>query len=334
MRLIGLAVILAPYLILAPYAAEGQPAGKTARVGVLWFGASPRPAERARSEFAAAMRERGWVEGQNLAILHLFSESTDQLHAFAAELEQLRFDVIVASSGGMADIARREARNTPIVIHASGFDLVRRGLVANLARPGGNITGSQNLQSDTHGKRLQLLRECVPKLSRVAFLRESVTLTDVEAEARQEREYVDTAGPLGLEVHVFRAARPEDFPALFREMARKGTRGVSVTATPFMFVHRTQIADLAAKHRIATIHMHSAYVDAGGLMSYGSKDSAKTSWRRTASYVDRILKGAKPGDLPIEQPTEFELVINLKTAKALGLTIPQPVLAHADDLIQ
>ena len=176
MRVIGLAVFLAVSLTLAPLAAEGQPqSGKIARVGLLWFGPSPSTEQIGTGAFAAAMRERSWVEGQNLMILRRYHESIDQLRAFAAELELLQVDAIVVGSADMAAIARREAKNTPIVIHSGGLDFVRTGLVASLARPGGNITGTQNLQSDTFGKRLQILKEVVPNLSRVAWLGEDVT---------------------------------------------------------------------------------------------------------------------------------------------------------------
>lgn len=331
----ALAIALALGVLVAPLAAEAQQTRKVARVGFLAFGPSPSQEQIAQSPFVAAMRERGWVEGQNLVIERRFGESADQLHASAAELGRLKVDVLVVQSAGLATIAGLEAKNTPIVINASGLDLVRIGLVASLSRPGGNITGSQILQDDLFGKRLQLLKELVPNLSRVASLDESVTtsedLMSKERARRQERDPV-AARSLGLELHFYTAARSEDFPALFGDMVKKGDRGLTVLATPFIVLHRKQIIDLAARHRIPASYSSTQFVEAGGLMSYGADRSVRI--RRTALFVDNILKGAKPGDLPIEQSTKFELAINLKTAKALGLTIPRSLLLQADHVVE
>ena len=326
---------LAGGLLTAPLAAEAQQAGKIARVGIFWFGPFPSPEQIAQSPLAAALKELGWVEGQNLVLERRNGESSEQLHAAAAELGRLKVDVLVVPSAGLATIARLEAKNTPIVIVTSGTDLVRMGLVASLARPGGNITGSQVLQDDLFGKRLQLLKELVPRLSRVAFLNELVTLSeDLSDKERARRRQQDpiTARSLGLELHLYNAARPDDFPSLFGEMSQKRDQGLVVEGTPFMIAHRKQIIDLAARHRIAAIYNSRFYVEPGGLVSYGADGSALT--RRTATFVDKILKGANPGDLPIEQATKFELVINAKTAQALGLTIPQSLLSRADQVIQ
>jgi ABC-type uncharacterized transport system substrate-binding protein len=309
-------------LLAGPLAAEAQQAGKVARVGFLGIGPFPSPQEIAQSPFVVAMKERGWVEGQNLIVERRFGQSTDQLHEFAAELGRLKVDVLVVISGAHAAIARREAKDTAIVVVGSGADLVRMGLVASLARPGGHVTGSQVLQTDLFGKHLELLRELVPNLSRVALLREGVPVDPAPTEA---------ARSLGVELHVFRAVRPEDFPVLFDDMVKKGDRGLIVWATPFLYAHRKQINDLTTTHRIPAVYSLKAWVEAGGLMSYGAKNPL--AWRRTAAFVDKILKGAKPGDLPVEQSTEFEMVINLKTAKALGLTIPPSLLRRADQII-
>jgi putative ABC transport system substrate-binding protein len=284
---------------------------------------------------AAALKELGWIEGQNLVLERRNGETSEQLHAAAAELGRLKVDVVVVPSAGLATIAHLEAKGTPIVIVTSGTDLVRMGLVASLARPGGNITGSQVLQDDLFGKRLQLLKELVPRLSRVAFLNELVTLSEELSEkerARRQQQDPTTARSLGLELHLYVATRPDEFPSLFGEMAKRRDQGVVVEGTPLMIMHRKQITDLAAKHRIAAIYNSRFYVESGGLVSYGADGSVLT--RRTASFVDKILKGANPGDLPVEQATKFELVINAKTAQALGLAIPQSLLSRADQVIQ
>jgi len=322
-------------LLAGPLAVQAQPTGKIARVGIFWFGPLPSPQQIAQSPLAAALKKLGWVEGQNLVLERRNGESSEQLHAAAAELGRLKVDVLVVPSAGLATIARLEAKNTPIVVVTSGTDLVRMGLATSLARPGGNITGSQVLQDDLFGKRLQLLKELVPRLSRVAFLNELITLSeDLSDKERARRGQQDpiTARSLGLELHLYNAARPDDFPSLIGEMAKRGDQGLVVEGTPLMIAHRKEVIDLAAKHRIAAIYNSKFYVDSGGLVSYGADGSALT--RRTASFVDKILKGANPGDLPIEQATKFELVINLKTAKALGLTIPQSMLSRADQVIQ
>jgi len=328
--------VIAGGLLAAPLAAEAQEykAGKGARVGVLDFGRVPSPEEIAKEPFSKAMREVGWVEGQNIVIERRYGESADQLHASAVELVRLKVDVLVVPSCGLAKIVQGETRTLPIVVYACGFDLVTAGLVASLARPGGNITGSQVLGADLIGKRLQLLKELVPNLSRVATLGDRVTTIEVNTTARNSY-YVATdvaARTLGIERDSFVVLRPEDFPAVFRGMIEKGDRGLLLWSAPFISAHRKQILGLAATHRIAVIYENKSWVEAGGLMSYGT--SSLALWHRAAAYVDKILKGAKPADLPVEQPTKFELVINLKTAKALGLTIPPSLLQRADEVIQ
>jgi putative tryptophan/tyrosine transport system substrate-binding protein len=327
--------VLAFGLLIAPLAAGAQQARKIARVGFLGVGPPPSQEQIAQSPFVLAMRERGWVAGQNLVIERRYGESTDQLHVFATELGRLKVDVLVVASAGLATIARLEAKDTPIVIMASGDDLVRIGLVASLARPGGNITGSQILQDDLFEKRLQLLKELVPNLSRVAFLDENVTrsepLYSKERARRQQRDPA-AARSLGLELHSYITTRSEDFPALFGDMIKKGDHGLIVEATPFNTVNRRQIIDLAARHRIPAVFTFRIWMEAGGLMSYGADPSSFAP--RAASLVDKILKGAKAGDLPIEQSTKFELGINLKTAKVLGLTIPPALLLRADHVIE
>src|SRR5262245_56835941 len=259
-------------LLASPLAAEAQQAGKIARVGFLWSGPAPSPEQIAQAPFTVAMRERGWVEGKNLVVERRFGDSASQMLALVAELGRLKVDVLVVFSAGTAAMALRETRDTPIVIFSAGYDLVRAGLVASLARPGGNVTGTQDLQADTFSKRLQLLKELVPNLTRVASLSEVVTTGAISSEerARGRQLYTDTARALGLEAQFFRATRPEDFPTLFVDMVKAGNRGLTLEATPFTLTHRQQISDLAVRHRLPAIAAFRWWPDAGGLISYGT----------------------------------------------------------------
>ncbi len=257
-------IVTAASLLAAPDAGGAQQAGQAARVGFLRFGPIPGQ-EQIPSALVAALRERGWVEGQNLVLEQRFGESTEQLHAAAAELGRLKVDVLVVPSAGTARIAKAEAQNTSIVIVAAGDDLARQGLVASLARPGGNITGLQILQDEVFGKRLQLLKEARANLSRVAFLDESVTHRVGPHTSKQE-----AARSLGLELHVYTATRPEDLPAMFGGMDRKGIHALVIESTPFMASHERNIIDSLVRYRIAAIHSLKRFVEAGGFMSYGA----------------------------------------------------------------
>jgi len=332
MRQIGLAVFLA-FSLLAPLAVEAQ-AGKIAHVGVLDYGRAPSQEEIAKELLPQALREVGWVEGHNLVIERRYAESAEQLRDFAAELVQRTVDVLVVPTPGLASTALRETKTIPIVVQSSGYDLVDAGFVASLARPGGNLTGSQVLSVALIGKRLELLKELIPTVARVATLGEGVTNLDVDPTVRDsyQREAAAAAQTLGIAIHPFGVRHADEFPAVFRGMMAKGDRGLLVYTTPFTYAHRKQIIDLAAQHRIAGSYGGKGWVEAGGLMSYGPSSLAIV--RRTAVYVDKILKGARPGDLPIEQPMKFELVINRKTATALGLTLPQTLLLRADEVIE
>jgi putative tryptophan/tyrosine transport system substrate-binding protein len=335
----ALAVVLSLGLLAAPLTAAAQQAEKIARVGVLLFGPVPSPEEVAKwrlspLRLSPAMREVGWVEGRNLVIERRYGESTDQLHASAAELVRLKVDVLLVPGAGLARIAQGETRTIPIVIATSGLDLATAGLVASLARPGGNITGLQILGADLIGKRLELLKELLPNLTRIATLWEPITTMEVDPTARNSYSVAAdvAARTLGIKHDSFGVERPEDFPAVFRSMNKKGDQGLLLFTSPFMWAHLKQIVDLAATHRIPLIYEEKSWVEAGGLMSYGA--SYSDIMRRAAAYIDKILKGAKPADLPVQQPTKFELIINLKTAKALGLTIPRSLLSVADEVIQ
>ncbi len=324
-------------LLAAPLAAEAQKSERMARVGILGIGAAPSPQELAKSvatnPFWLSMRQLGWVDGQNMVVERRFGESVDQLRTGAADLVRLKVDVLFVSSAGLAKILQLETKTIPIVVGRADEDLVAAGLVDSLVRPGGNITGSQLLNDDLIPKRLELLKALLPNLSKVALLREDVTTSVLpQIRARDGEEIVIAARSLGIEVHTFIVRRAGDLAAAFLGMKKNHDQGVVVMSPAFMFVHRKAVIDLAAGHRIAAIYELRVFVEPGGLMSYGVNVSEMQ--RRAATYVDKILRGAKPGDLPVEQPTKFELVINLKTAKALGLTIPQSLLLRADEIIQ
>jgi len=324
-------------LLSAPLAAEAQKSEKMARVGILNLGPAPSPEELAQSvstnQFWLSMRQLGWVDGQNMVVERRFGESAEQLRTGAADLVRLKVDVLFVGSAGLAKILQLETKTIPIVVGRADNDLVAAGLVASLAKPGGNITGSQLLNDDLAPKRLELLKATIPNLSRVALLREDVTTSALpQIFDRYDQRVATAARNLGIEIHTFIVRRAEDLAPAFLGMKKNHDQGVLVTSAPFMFVLRKAVIDLAAAHRIPAIYEVQPFVEPGGLMSYGV--NASEMQRRAAGYVDKILKGAKPGDLPIEQPTEFELVINLKTAKALGLTIPPSLLQRADQVIE
>jgi putative ABC transport system substrate-binding protein len=324
-------------LLAAPRAAKAQKSEKKARVGILGIGPAPSPQELAKSvstnPFWLSMRQLGWVDGQNMVVERRFGESADQLRTGAADLVRLKVDVLFVRSASLAKILQLETKTIPIVVAMAGGDLVAAGLVDSLARPGGNITGSQILSDDLAPKRLELLKALVPNLSKVAFLRDDITLSALpQMRARHDQQAATAARTLGIELHMFTVHRAGEFAAAFLGMMKNHDQGVLVTSSPFMFVHRKAIVDLAAAHRIAAVYDHQLFIEPGGLMSYGVNVSEMQ--RRAAVYVDKILKGAQPADLPVEQPTKFDLVINLKSAKVLGLTVPQSLLLRADEVIQ
>jgi putative ABC transport system substrate-binding protein len=325
-------------LLAAPRAADAQKSEKKARVGVLGIGTAPSPEELAKSvstnQFWLALKELGWVDGKNMVVERRFGETADQFRAGAADLVRLKVDVLFASSAGLAKLLQLETKTIPIVVGRADNDLVATGLVQSLARPGGNLTGAQLLNDELVPKRLEFLKALVPNLSRVAFLLEDVTTSAVpQIRSRYDQQSGAAARSLGVEAHTFIVRRAEDFAPAFLGMKKNHDQGVVVmSSAAFMFFHRKTIIDLAAAHRIPAIYEVELFAEAGGLMSYGV--NASEMQRRAAVYVDKILRGAKPADLPIEQPTKFELAINLKTAKALGLSVPQSLLARADQVIQ
>jgi putative ABC transport system substrate-binding protein len=274
------------------------------------------------------MRELRYVEGQNIFVEgRFYGDHTERHPALAAELVQIKVDVIVAGAAPAPEAAQRATSTIPIVM-AIHTDPVGSGLVASLAKPGKNVTGVSTLGTELVGKRLQLLKEAIPGMSRVAVLSNP---TDT-SQALLLREAQGAARSLEVRLQVLEARAPSDFAGAFSAMTKERAGGVIVLTSSMFYDQRTRIAELAARSRLPAIYTVKEYAEAGGLMAYGV--NLGESFRRAASYVDKVLKGVRPADLPVEQPTKFDLVINLKTAKALGLTIPQSVLARADQIIE
>jgi putative ABC transport system substrate-binding protein len=313
-------------LLAAPLAVEAQaPSGKAPRVGMLFL--AGRVNEFVKG-FEDGMTTLGYVEGRTVVYEHRFANWKLELLAnHAAEMVRLKVDVIVALNTTAAVAAQRATRTIPIVVPIA-TDPVGSGLVASLARPGGNVTGLSLQFADIAGKRVQLIQEVMPTLSRLSVLWDP-TLSANRGIVQQTEA---SASRVGLRLQILEARNSADLDTAFAAMTREGARAVIVWGSDDLFVHRARIAELAAKARLMVVCPFREYVEAGCLMSYSA--NPVDLCRRAATYVDKILKGAKPGDLPIEQPTKFELVINLKTAKALGLTIPPSLLARADEIIQ
>ena len=321
---LSILVLLAVGLI-----AEAQQPKKVSRIGYL---SSFHPAsESARSEgIRLALRELGYIEGQNIATEYRYAEGKrERLSEVATELVRLKVDIIVVAGGtGIIQAAKNATKTIPIVMTGGGSDPVEAGLVESLAHPGGNVTGTTTLASELTGKRLELLKEAVTKLVRVAALYDPANSNDIV----EVKELLPAdARALKLTIQPWEIRAVDDFEKVFAALNKQRPDGLYVTGSPLMGANRKRIADFAIKSRLPSVS-NRTYVDAGGLMSYGA--DLADSYRRVAIYVDKILKGAKPGDLPVEQPTKFELVINLKTAKQIGVTIPQKVLARADKVIK
>jgi putative ABC transport system substrate-binding protein len=314
----------------APLAAEAQQAAKVTRIGYLSTNLAVSP--HLRDAFLQGLRDLGYVEGRNLVIEYRDAEGkVERLPALAAELVALKVDVIVTEGGStVTPVAAKQATRTLPIVFAAAADPVASGLVTSLARPGGNVTGLSNLSAELVGKRLELLTQAVPGVGQVAILRLPGALGE-----RTEKEMLTgaevAARGLGVRLQFVEARDPADFDRAFSDMTRARAGALTVLPSNMFLRERRRLVDLAARHRLPAVYVLREFVDAGGLMSYGA--SLTDSSRRAATYVDKILKGAKPGDLPVEQATKFELIINLKPAKDLGLTIPQSVLARADEVI-
>ena len=321
-------LVFGAMLLVLSFSAQAQQAVKVQRIGFL--GATSPSVESTRVEaFRQGLRELGYVEGKNVVIEWRSSEGKeDRLPALAAELVRLKVDVIV-TGGSTVTRAAREATSAIPIVMLQDSDPVGNGFVASLARPGRNITGLASLRAELSGKQLELLKEIIPKLSRVAIFG---TSTD-PANAPSLRETELAAGTFGVKVQYLDVLNPKDIETAFRAAGKRRADAVLVlVAGPVANSRRTEFAQLAVKSRLPAIYYQREYVEAGGLMSYGV--SVTDLDRRAATYVDKILKGRQPADLPVEQPTKFELVINLKTAKQIGLTIPPNVLARADKVIK
>jgi ABC-type uncharacterized transport system substrate-binding protein len=318
--------LLALALLAAPLAAEAQPGGKVHRIGFLG-GTAPTPYAHLVEALRQRLHDLGYVEGKNLAIEYRWAEGKyDRLPSLAAELLRLKVDIIVTQGSPAARAAKDATRTVPIVMAIAG-EPVATGLVASIARPGGNITGSTFFVAELNAKRVELLKEALPHASRIAVLgnRNNPAMRTVFDATEQ------VAKSLRMEHQRVEIQGPDELPSAFSEMAKGRTDGIVVIEDGMLVANARQVADLATRHRVPTIGFRE-YVDAGGLLAYAVNFPA--IWRRGADFIDKIFKGAKPSDLPIEQATKFDFVINLKTAKALGLMIPQSLFLRADEVIQ
>ena len=318
--------MLSAILFVMCLSAEAQQAGKVPRIGILAPGSSALPTSPAyHDSFRQGLRDLGYIEGKNIFIEIRYAEGKqDRLSDIATELVKLKVDVIVTATRPGVLGARNATSAIPIVFAAVG-DPVRAGLVSSLARPGGNITGLSIIETQLFGKRLELLKETSPKITSVAHFRDAIsrgTASEMKA----------TVLALGLQLQFLEVGSAKDFDGAFEAIVKERAQAFTATASPVISINQQRIVAFAAKNRLPAIYPYSEGVDAGGLMFYGV--SFSDLFRRAATYVDKILKGAKPADLPVEQPTKFEFVINLPTAKQIGLTIPPNVLARADRVIR
>jgi ABC-type uncharacterized transport system substrate-binding protein len=313
-------------VLLPAVSTEAQQPTKSPRIG--FQSAAMRAALSARIEaFRQGLRELGYVEGKNIVIEYRYAEGKlDRLNEFAAEFVRLKVDLIVTAAPSSTRAVKKATSTIPVVM-AFDNDPVGNGFVTNLARPGGNITGLSALSPEITGKQLEILKETIPKLFHVAVLRTS----NLPAE-QMLRDLEPVAAALKVQLQYLDVRGSQDIETVFREAQKRDAGAIVVLASPILESNRTKVADLAAKSRLPAIYWSQEFVEAGGLMTYGA--SLTDLYRRAAIYVDKILKGAKPADLPVEQPTKFDLIINLKAAKQIGLTIPPNVLARADKVIK
>lgn len=326
LRAAGVAV-LALELVLAPSIAGTQPASKVARVGVL-SSSGPEQEVTLLSDLRERLRERGWVDGQNLTLdVRYAGGDYQRVPALVAEALRLQPDVLMTRGGPMTAGAKRATTTTPIVMW-NVTDPVGIGVAASLARPGGNVTGFSDAQdAATVGKRLQLLKEVAPRISRVAIVTRVPPLVMSYVHA-----YDDAARMLGLQLHWSHLSGPDDVAKALGEITRAGFEALDVNYAPVTWLNRHRIQEFATRNRLPAVYWHRGYVLDGGLMAYGEDEREVP--KRLAEYIDKILRGARPADLPVEQPTKFELVINLRTARALGLSVPQSMRLRADHVIE
>jgi putative ABC transport system substrate-binding protein len=328
MRVLSMVVLIVAALA-TPLATEAQPAGRAPRLCFLTFdpGTAQSPSPRFDG-FFQGLRDLGYVHGQTVTMDYLTADGRgERFPALAADCVRLKADIIVVTTTPGAEAAKNATRTIPIVMLALG-DPVRTGLVDSLARPGGNVTGVTTMAPGLSAKRLELLKAAAPRLSRVLVL---AYLVDPIA-APQIEELKKAAPSLGVQLQIRDIRTADDLPAAFEAGAKERAEGLLLTSASIFVLHRARVIELAARHRLPAMYSNRLLGDAGGLMTYDA--NRRGLEMSAATYVDKILKGAKPADLPVEQPTTFELVINLRTAKALGLTIPPAVLARADEVIQ
>lgn len=320
--------MLALGLLAGSLPTKAQQVGKVYRIGFLWRGSRASATSPRYIAFLQGLRELGYIEGQNLVLVSRSAEGNRELlPEMASELVRLKVDIIVTGGSPHSIRAAQQATRTiPIVFRGTPVDPVEAGFVISLARPGGNITGLTDLRSELHGKRLEILKEAFPRISRV------LSLWPGPPQRHGSKEVESVAKALGIQVQFFVVRRMDKLESAFSAISRERPDGLLVFATRSMIPHRARIIDFAAERRLPAMYARNEFVDAGGLMSYGV--DFQHLYRRAATYVDKILKGAKTADLPVEQPTKFELIINLKTAKKHGLTIPPEVLFQADKLIR
>ena len=327
MRLIGLAVILTVGLVVAPLAAEAQQAGRTVTIGYLG-NSSPSLESNAVAAFREGLRQLGYVEGQNLIIKYQWAEGQQERSAvLAAELVRLKPDVILTSGTPGTHAAKQATQSIPIVTALAG-DPVATGLVSSLAKPGGNVTGLATLNEELEGKRLEIFKQVVPKLSRVAVLLNPANpFTTIALKGTRS-----AAEALGVKLQPVEVRGTNDLDGAFATIKAARPQGLIVIPDRFLLTYRASIVQFMAKNRLPGMFPFREFSQEGGLMAYGPDTT--DMYRHAATYVAKILRGAKPADLPMEQPTKFEFVINLKTAKALGITVPHSLLLRADEVIQ
>jgi ABC-type uncharacterized transport system substrate-binding protein len=322
--------LLTVLLLASIQLAQAQQPKEVPRIGYLWGGDAASDSTRSEG-IRLALRELGYIEGQNLAIEYRYAQGqVDRFPKLTAELVRLKVDIIVVAGGNRIILAaKNETKTIPIIMVGAGVDPVEAGLVESLARPGGNVTGITNISRELGGKRLELLKEAVPKVARVAVLYEPAAPGAV----RDVKEVLPVAArALGLTIQPWEVRDADGLEKVFAALNKQRPDGLFVTRSRLMGDNQKPIVGFALRSRLPSVYDNRAAAHAGGLMSYGA--DVADSYRRVAVFVDKILKGAKPGDLPVEQPQKFELVINLKTAKQIGLTIPPNVLARADKVIR
>jgi len=323
---------LSALLLALSVSAQAQQPGKVYRVGYLSPGSTTTIPGQANEAYRHSLRDLGWIEGQNIVIEYRFAEGkTERFPELAAELVQRNVDVVVAFGVAASRAAKQATTKVPIIMGNADDDPVRQGLVASLAQPGGNVTGFTNIGSDLAGKRVELLKEIIPKLSRLGILVDSRGVVTGTAETFvKESEAVAKA--LGIKLRPLRVKVSAELDAAFRIAVQERAEALTVVTTGLIGPSRGQVIELAAKTRLAAMYSNPSFTLAGGLVSYASDDVER--YRGIASYVDKILKGTKPADLPVVRPKKFELIINLKTAKQIGLTVPPAVLVRADRVIR